>query len=190
MSFPRLRATGRSRPARPRAAVLAAVLVLVALTAGACAAGQPMTREEAREWTRRALHEAGLDGVRVEPGVAATVFPEDGAGTVAPTPVWRTRAHVPGGTVELLIGRREGEAYLVRDVRDTPDPEDPEGTDSTELLTDEQFEALDDFHWNPAAARTRERSIAIGVALAALVLAVGLHLGTWSRGRVTPRAGP
>ncbi len=147
----------RSRSAAPRGRFLAAVVALLLLAA--CAApNREMTDADARLFTERALEEMGFSRISVEERVVPGVYPPRGARSV---PVWTTRARVEGGTIELAVMREGDRAVFVQDQDD----------DGGELLTDQQFEVLERFRYNPAAERARQEKLV--PAIVAVIVLVG-----------------
>jgi hypothetical protein len=138
----------------------AAVVLCVALGLGACGGDAELTQADAREFTERALDDAGVVGVAVAQRVTAT---QCGSGPVAG---WATSARVAGGTVELCVERDGDEAAFVRDEADGGGP----------LLTDQQIARLDAFVFSPAEDRLRVRYVWVVAAAIALTLVAGGHL--------------
>ena len=127
-----------------------------------------LTRADARDFTERALSDAGVAGVVVAARVTAA---ECGAG---PVEGWATSARVAGGTVELCVERNGDEAAFVRDEADGGGP----------LLTDQQVARLDAFVFSPAEDRRRARYWWTWAAAIALPLAAGGHLYAQASGSV------
>lgn len=141
--------------------MIAAALALAGTAMGGCA-DRDMTAQDAREFTRRALEEAGLEDVRVDPRPEAGVFRPTAGDPIA---VWKTRARAEGGVVHLYVTIEGERAVFLNDVAD----------DGGALLTDDQFAQLEEFRLDPAEERHREEIrgpalLATGLALAAVAV--------------------
>lgn len=116
--------------------VAAAIVVVVA----AWVRARPeLTPDDAIDFTEEALLDAGLSDVRVD-DLAIEDIQSNPDGDHA---VYRTRAEVGGGTIELAVRRDVGEAVFVRDLTAEGEP----------LLTDAQFARLGEFRTDPAVDR-------------------------------------
>jgi hypothetical protein len=146
-------------PVVPSRLVLACVLAAAAVVALTACAERDMSGDDAREFTRRALEEVGLEDVRVARRAEADTFrPTSGD----PIEVWETQAAVAGGTVHLYIDRGSDRAVFLNDV----------AGGGGALLTDDQFAELERFRLNPAAERHRDRlRVPAGVAIGLAALA-------------------
>jgi hypothetical protein len=147
--------------------VIGAAGLLLALTA--CFDHPAMTREDARSFAKRALQQAGLRTVVVSPQVEATTYKSADPRFIndKPVAVWMTTSQVDGGTVVLDVQRRGNNAVYVRDTR----------SDSTgPLLTDQQFNELNRFRYDPAGDRHRRHVRPWAIPAVVLILLVGAAL--------------
>ncbi|HEV2767243.1 MAG TPA: hypothetical protein VGV63_06005 [Acidimicrobiales bacterium] len=146
-------------------AVLAVVLV-VGLIAGAYASGTEkptMTREEARVFTRQALEFSGVREPKVGTEVSEETFRPEGS---EPVPVYVVPAEVAGFPLKLYVQRNGDQAVNLDDAL----------PDGGFVLTDEQFEKLAEFRFDPAAERVAESRRGPATVAGALVLLVGVAL--------------
>jgi hypothetical protein len=143
-------------------------IVAVVVSTAACSSKAPMTAEDARTFTKRALDRVGYANsiVDANPTRARYKSPDPRFRSDPPVEVWQTRAAVPDGEVELYVQRRGDSAVFVRDTRTT----------GGRLLTDAQFTTLGRFRFNPADDRRRDSQRTMGVVGVALVLVVGASL--------------
>ena len=135
-------------------------LVAPALLLTGCGSRPEMTRQEARTFVRRALADAGVDGVSVGREVAAR---ECGRPPVAGW--WTTSRVAAGGSVVVCVERRGDEIAYVRDA----------GPKGGPLLDDAQVRRLDRFSYDPVTYR-RDRSVPRAVAVGLLV---GVSTALW-----------
>lgn len=146
-------------------AVLAVVLV-VGLIAGAYASGteQPtMTPAEARVFTSQALEASGVREAKVGEDVREETFRPEGG---EPIPVYVVPAEVAGFPLELYVQRSGDRAVNLDDAL----------PDGGFVLTDEQFDKLAEFRFDPAAERVAESRRGPATLAGALVLLVGVAL--------------
>ena len=140
-----------------RRAVAGALLLLLS---GACT-GAPMSREEARDFTERALRAAEVE----IDGRTSTESKNCGRTEV---PGWSTKvAADDGSSVELCVSRRGDRAVFVRDVG-------PGGVGP--LLSDEQFERLRAFRYDPVGARRDRVQDRLSVVAAVLLIGASVAL--------------
>lgn len=153
-------------------AVLAVVLV-VGLIAGAYASGteEPtMTPDEARVFTRQALESSGIREPKISRRVREESFRPEGG---EPIPVYVVPAEVAGFRLELYVQRRGDRAVNLDDAM----------PDGGYVLTDEQFDKLAEFRFDPAAQRVAEsrRGPATVAGILVLLVGVGLLISVVSR---------
>ena len=156
------------RAARVSLGRLPAGAVMLALALASCTPQPPMSQADAREFTRRALTEAGFSNVGVELEVTRGSYqsPDPRFQHQKPIDVMATRALVPGGSVELFVERDGDRAVFVRDTADS----------GGRLLTDDQFSRLARFRYDPATERQRPARRAATLAATVLVVAVATWL--------------
>lgn len=122
------------------------VAVVVALVVGWMREPEPLSADEAAAFTSRAFAAVGIDGEIVgQPvrGEEAGRCPAGGDGCVPPLyDVWQTTFRTDQGSFELSViraGSARGQANLLRDF----------GPDGQPVLSDEQFEVVDSFSYDP-----------------------------------------
>jgi hypothetical protein len=158
------------RSAGARALVVVAVVVAAtAVVLALLAWGQPipaLTAQDARQFSADAFEAAGFTEGAVRPDVEASSYrDEDGDETFD---VWITITDLEGQPVELWIDRNGSQAVQVDD-----------NTDGGPLLTDEQFQILDDYEVHPRADERRRRNSWVTAAAAvAVAVAVGVIVVT------------
>lgn len=139
------------------AALVAVAVAIVAV--GWMQSPDPVTAAEAVTAARGAYASAGLPKAEVDPHPKAGVY--DTPQGVERIPVWKTKATIKGGTVELWLTKADAESVFL---------DDRTADGASQLLTDEQFEKLADHYENPARQRKIRGNIAL--TLAALLIAV------------------
>ena len=148
----------------------AVVAVAVAVLAWLQPLGD-LSREDARQFTADALEAAGFTEGGVLPDVEADVYSEPERDSEIA--VWVTTTNLNGHPVELWIDREGAQAVLVND--HTPDGP---------LLTDEQFQILDDYDVHPDLDERRRRNWIV-TAVAVVVAAAAAALIVWTLRRRT-----
>jgi hypothetical protein len=150
-----------------RRLLVVATLGALAVAPG-CAKKAPMSAEDARAFTAQALARIGYSNALVDgnPSRAFYKSPDPRYSSDTPIEVWRTKAALPDGEVELYVARRGDSAVFVRDSR----------VGGERLLSDSQFRALARFRMNPADSRRREDQRDVGAAAVALVVIIAAAL--------------
>jgi hypothetical protein len=173
------------RSAGARAVVgLTMVMAAAAIALAVLAWVQPLpdlTAEDARQFTADAFEAAGFTEGAVRPDVEESTYREEGGDEEFD--VWITITDLDGQPVELWIDREGSQAVQIDD-----------NTDGGPLLTDEQFQILDDYEEHPAADQRRRRNwLVTGAAVLAVALAIGVIVLTGRRKRAPspePAPGP
>ncbi|MGH9117471.1 MAG: hypothetical protein ACRD0A_06225 [Acidimicrobiales bacterium] len=174
--------TSATGPGPPRRAPVSWVVVVVALLAAAVAVAvavvawlQPrpdLDREDARQFTAGALEAAGFTEGSVRPEVRADAYPEPEGD--AEFDVWVTITDLEGQPVELWIDRERAQAVLVND-----------NTADGPLLTEDQFQILDDYDIHPGADDRRRRNWIVTATAGLVVVLAGLIVFIIRRSRPT-----
>ena len=149
-----------------KSAALLLGLVAVALTATAwLQRPDHITAGEAIRAATGAFEAAGLR----DASVALRAEPDtyDAGGDADAVDVWKTRANLEDGTVELWLSREDGEPVYL---------DDRTADGAAQLLTDVQFREIGEHFENPALGRQLRRNLLVTVA-AALILGVSVLLG-------------
>ena len=147
---------------------LASVVLAWLQNPGRVTAGEAVTAAE------KAFASAGLRGAAVDDTPELDVFRGDDDD--AAITVWKTRAELDAGTVELWLARSDGSLVFL---------DDRNADGSSQLLTDAEFKRLQDHDENPAVPRKVRRNIALSVA-ALLVAGMGWWLSAWITNAVAP----
>lgn len=143
------------------------VAALAVFTLAGCSSVPSMTAADARDFTGRALTDAGLSDVRVDPQVVPTRYTStDPRFRNQPIEVFQTRSVVAGGQVELYVPKRGDAAVYVRDV----------SVAGGQLLNPDQFHRLEQFRYNASDERQSRQTRRIGAGAVALVVVVAALL--------------
>ena len=149
-----------------KTAALLLGLVAVGLTAAAwLQRPDHITAGEAVRAATGAFEAAGLQDASV--ALRAVPGSYDAGGDAAVVKVWKTRATIEDGTVELWLSREDGEPVYL---------DDRTADGAAQLLTDAQFRDIGNHFENPALGRQLRRNLLATVA-AALILGVSVLLG-------------
>lgn len=149
-----------------KSAALLVGLVAIGLTAAAwLQQPEDISAGEAVRAATGAFRAAGLEDASVALRAVADTY--DTGDDQPPVEVWKTKATLEDGTVELWLSREDGEPVFL---------DDRTADGAAQLLTDAQFREIADHFENPALGRQLRRNLLVTLA-AALILGMALLLG-------------